>query len=150
MAPRIRITSGPSLLTSYDTYASETVRVTFFEHIAEYEQLYRALLGRKGSLWFVRKMRAVLAEMVKAHEHVLSGQPPAAWAVHTFSDELGPDLVSTMFVEASTWWLERGRSYTLREIATRSALLVSALCKEASTWRESLARKNIGHMSFFL
>src|SRR6266853_6915483 len=30
--------------------------VTFFEHIAEYERLYRALLGRKGSPWFVRKM----------------------------------------------------------------------------------------------
>src|SRR6266853_3796734 len=30
--------------------------VTFFEHIAEYKPLYRALLGRKGSPWFVRKM----------------------------------------------------------------------------------------------
>jgi len=29
--------------------------VTFFEHIAEYERLYRALLGRKGSPWFVRR-----------------------------------------------------------------------------------------------
>src|SRR5260370_1411384 len=32
------------------------VWVTFFEHIAEYERLYRALLGRKGSPWFVRKV----------------------------------------------------------------------------------------------
>src|SRR6266498_1323521 len=32
------------------------VWVKFFEHIAEYERLYRALLGRKGSPWFVRKM----------------------------------------------------------------------------------------------
>src|SRR6266581_2623207 len=34
--------------------------VTFFEHIAEYERLYRALLGSSGSPWFVRKMRASL------------------------------------------------------------------------------------------
>src|SRR6266699_640039 len=27
--------------------------VTFFEHIAEYERLYRALLGSSGSPWFV-------------------------------------------------------------------------------------------------
>src|SRR5439155_10121759 len=27
--------------------------VRFFEHIAEYERLYRVLLGRKGSTWFV-------------------------------------------------------------------------------------------------
>src|SRR5437764_15113324 len=37
------------------------VWVTFFEHIAEYERLYGALLGKKGSPWFVRKMRASLA-----------------------------------------------------------------------------------------
>src|SRR5919198_1606939 len=41
------------------------VWVTFFEHIAEYERLYRALLGKKGSPWFVRKMRASLAGLVK-------------------------------------------------------------------------------------
>jgi hypothetical protein len=39
-----------------------------------------------------------------------------------------------MFVEAITWWLEQGRSYTPREIAMRSALLAAALFKEASTW----------------
>src|SRR6266851_10134391 len=30
------------------------VWVRFLEHIAEYERLYRALLGNKGSPWFVR------------------------------------------------------------------------------------------------
>src|SRR6266702_4673383 len=38
--------------------------VTFFEHIAAYERLYRALLGPKGSPWFVWKMRAALADLV--------------------------------------------------------------------------------------
>src|SRR5579884_3382091 len=28
--------------------------VAFFEHIAAYDRLYRALLGRQGSPWFVR------------------------------------------------------------------------------------------------
>src|SRR6266581_6023425 len=41
------------------------VWVTFFEHIAEYDRLYRALLGSKGSPWFARKMRASLADLVK-------------------------------------------------------------------------------------
>src|SRR5215475_14539795 len=39
--------------------------VRFFEHIAQYERLYRALLGSKGSPWFVRKMRASLTGLVK-------------------------------------------------------------------------------------
>ncbi len=108
--------------------------VTFFEHIAEYERLYRALLGRSGSPWFVRKMRAALSGLVKERGHLPHG-PDASTRVHTFSDEFIPDLVSTMFVEAITWWLEQGRPYTPREIATRSALLASALFKEASTWQ---------------
>ncbi len=105
--------------------------VTFFEHVAKYERLYRALLGSKGSPWFVRKMRASLAELVKEHGHwhELAGRPAL-----TFLDELVPDLVSTMVVEAVTWWLEQGRQSTPREIATRCTLLVSALFKEVSTW----------------
>ncbi len=107
--------------------------VTFFEHIAEYERLYRALLGRKGSPWFVRKMRADLSSLIKERGHLPHG--PDARPVHTFSDEFVPDLVSTMFVEAITWWFEQGRPYTPKEIATRSSLLASALFKEASTWQ---------------
>jgi len=109
--------------------------VTFFEHIAQYERLYRALLGRKGSPWFVRKMRASLAGLVKERGNLPHGPDASARPAHTFSDEFVPDLVSTMFVEAITWWLEQGRPYTPREIATRSALLASALFKEASTWQ---------------
>ncbi len=109
--------------------------VRFFEHIAQYERLYRALLGRKGSPWFVRKMRASLADLVKESGHLPHRPNASDRTIHTFSDEFVPDLVSTMFVEAITWWLEQGRSYTPREIATRSALLASALFKEASTWQ---------------
>jgi AcrR family transcriptional regulator len=109
--------------------------VTFFEHIAEYERLYRALLGRKGSPWFVRKMRASLTGLVKERGRLPHGSDASLLPVHTFSDEFVPDLVSAMFVEAITWWLEHGRPYTPREIATRAALLASALFKEASTWQ---------------
>jgi len=109
--------------------------VRFFEHIAQYERLYRALLGRKGSPWFVRKMRASLSGLVKERGHLPHGPDASTRPIHTFSDEFVPDLVSTMFVEAITWWLEQGRPYTPKEIATRSALLASALFKEASTWQ---------------
>jgi AcrR family transcriptional regulator len=109
--------------------------VTFFEHIAHYERLYRALLGRKGSPWFVRKMRASLADLIKERGHLPHGLDTSDRPVHTFSDAFVPDLVSAMFVEAIAWWLEQGRPYTPKEIATRSALLASALFKEASTWQ---------------
>jgi AcrR family transcriptional regulator len=109
--------------------------VKFFEHIAEYERLYRALLGSSGSPWFVRKMRAALSGLIKERGDLPHGTDASAHPVHTFSDEFVPDLVSAMFVEAITWWLEQERPYTPKEMATRSALLASALFKEASTWQ---------------
>ena len=109
--------------------------VTFFEHIAEYERLYRALLGKKGSPWFVWKMRAALADLVNERGQLPHGSNAAHQPTHSFGDTFVPDLVSALFVEAITWWLEQGRPYTPREIATRTALLASALFKEASTWQ---------------
>lgn len=110
--------------------------VKFFEHIAAFERLYRALLGSKGSPWFVRKMRASLAGLVSELGQLPHGPNASNHPIHhTFSDTFVPDLVSALFVEAITWWLERDRPYTPREIATRTALLASALFKEASTWQ---------------
>ncbi len=109
--------------------------VAFFEHIAEYERLYRALLGKQGSPWFVRKMRVALAGLINERGQIPHGSNAADRPVHSFADTFVPDLVSTLFVEAITWWLEQGRPYTPREIATRTARLASALFKEASTWR---------------
>src|SRR5262249_24130095 len=105
--------------------------VRFFEHIADYERLYRALLGKQGSPWFVWKMRAALAGLVKERGQLPHGSNTSDRMAHSFSDDFVPDLVSALFVEAITWWLEQGRPYTPREIATRSALLAAALFKEA-------------------
>ncbi len=109
--------------------------VRFFEHFAQYDRLYRALLGGKGSPWFVRKMRASLAELVMARGRLLHGPSASDHPAHTFSDDFVPDLVSTVFVEAITWWLEHEQPYTPNEIARRSSLLAAALFKEVSTWQ---------------
>ena len=108
--------------------------ITFFEHIAQYERLYRALLGKKGSPWFARKMRASLTDLAKAHPR-RHGPDGSAHPVHIFADGFVPELVSAMFVESITWWLEQGRPCTPKEMATKTALLASALFREASTWQ---------------
>ena len=109
--------------------------VRFFGHIAEYERLYHALLGRKGSSWFVLKMRAFLVDLVKAYERLPLWQPVADRPIYPASDDFIPDLVATMIVEAITWWLEQGRPYTTQEMTKRCALVVSAIFKETSTWQ---------------
>jgi len=52
-----------------------TIWVKFFEHVAEYEHLYRALLGRNGSPWFVRRMRTALMVMMREFEQLFNGNP---------------------------------------------------------------------------
>lgn len=109
--------------------------IAFFEHIERYERLYRALLGKKGSPWFAQKMRASLCDLIKQHGQLAHSSPAHTHLAHTFSDDLVPTLVSTMFVETIVWWLEQDKPCSSREIATRSALLTAALFKEASTWQ---------------
>ena len=115
------------------------VWIQFFEQIAQYDRLYRSLLGKKGSPWFVWKMRASLAELVKEHGSLEDPHDPGVSAhdphpAHPFSDMFVPNLVATMIVEAITWWLEQGQSYPPKELATKTALLASAVFREASTW----------------
>jgi AcrR family transcriptional regulator len=109
--------------------------VAFFEHIAAYEKLYRSLLGQKGSPWFVRKMRAALLELIALRGSLPHWPDAALHHAHTFADSFVPDLVAAMFVESITWWLEHGRPYTPREIATRTGLLAAAIFTEASAWK---------------
>lgn len=120
-----------------ETAHSPQIWVKFFEHIAAYERLYRALLGRKGSSWFVLKMRASLVNLIKEFGRLAPQWQPKAihpLSLYPVSDGLVPDLVATMFVEAITWWLEQGRPYPPEEIARRCGLLAGAIFKETSTW----------------
>lgn len=110
--------------------------VRFFEHIAAYDRLYRALLGSKGSPWFARKMRASLTDLIGEIGHLPHGPDATDHPVHHFTDTFVPSLVSMMFVEAITWWLEQGRPYTPTEIATRTAHLAAAVFREASAWQD--------------
>jgi len=110
------------------------VWVAFFEHIARYDRLYRALLGSRGSPWFARRMRESLTNLVNERGRRPHGPDPQSRVTHTFPDELAPTLVASLFVEAITWWLEHGRSYSPTEMATRTALLAAAIFREASAW----------------
>jgi AcrR family transcriptional regulator len=109
--------------------------VRFFEHIADYERLYRALLGRKGSPWFVQKMRSSLVDLLKEYEHLPINQATAGSPNSLVSDDFTLNLIVTMLVEAITWWLENGRPYTPQEIARRCVFLASAIFTETSTWQ---------------
>ena len=114
----------------------QEVWVCFFGQIAQYDRLYRALLGNKGTPWLARKMRLRLTELIEEHGRLEAphGYVPSAHAPQPFADTFVPDLVAAMIVEAIAWWLEQGQPYTPRELATKTAVLVSAVFREASAF----------------
>jgi AcrR family transcriptional regulator len=92
----------------------------FLAHIDSYHRLYGALLGRRGSAWFADRMRSALAAMSSEH---LPGQD---------ADALVPSVISAMFVQSITWWLEHGRPCPPGEIAEQSSRLIRAVIEVAA------------------
>jgi hypothetical protein len=117
--PKDRVTSR----TPYRPMRPEP-SAAFFEHIAEHDRLYGALLGRSGSPWFAARMRAAMAEMVTGH-------------LEPGADALAPTVLGAMFVQAIGGWLDHDRPMTAREIAERTGRLASAVITEAATWTEN-------------
>lgn len=113
------------------TAHSPQIWVNFFTHIDENDRLYGALLGRKGSPWFVQKMRTSLIELLKQYEHLSSPDHPVYPATYV----LIPNLLAAIIIETITWWLEQGKPYPAEEVAKHSLLLASAIFKETSTWQ---------------
>jgi AcrR family transcriptional regulator len=103
----------------------------FFEHVAAYDRLYRALLGAHGSPWFAIKMRSTLAQRIT--EHVSTSEPTPTTRART-TPGLMPTIIAGMFVEAIIWWLAQEPRPPANEIADRASRLALAIADEASTW----------------
>ncbi|MBO0780006.1 MAG: TetR family transcriptional regulator [Ktedonobacteraceae bacterium] len=112
--------------------------VKMFDHFAQYERLYRALLGKKGSTWFVTRMRTFIAEMLRTRVQALVGAISNLHVAekHIFASGFLPNLVSAQLIEAVVWWLEQERPYSPRQIATYTHHLMRATLREAGTWEE--------------
>jgi AcrR family transcriptional regulator len=111
------------------------VWIKFFEHIAKYERLFRALLGRKGSPWFVWKMRAQLLDLMNEYARLPLFQAAMGISDQPSANDFIADIIVTLLVEAITWWLEHDRPFSSEEMARRCTFLASAIYTEASTWK---------------
>lgn len=89
--------------------------VEFFDHIATYERLYKALLSRKAGTWFADKIRVKLSSMSSAH---LTGKDV---------NDLVPTVLGAITVQCITWWLHHDRPCSAGEIADRTADLLRAV-----------------------
>ncbi len=110
--------------------------VGMFEHFAQYERLYGALLGKKGSSWFVTKMRAYIAEALSERIQALAYAIGSKQTTESrvFMDGFVPALIAAQLVDAITWWLEQGKPYTPRQLARYCYRLMCAILKDVPAW----------------
>ncbi|CAM3435124.1 TetR/AcrR family transcriptional regulator [Kibdelosporangium persicum] len=104
---------GPLMDTAPETRDDRWV--AFFDHIATYERLYKALLSRKAGSWFADKMRAKLASLSSGH---LTGND---------GNSLTPTILGAIAVQSITWWLTHDRPCSAAEIADHTARLMRAV-----------------------
>jgi AcrR family transcriptional regulator len=105
-----------------------------FEHVAEYERLYRVLLGEKGSSWFGTKMRTYLAEVINARLQTLRFHTKRLADHRVVADGFVSVLLAGVLVDAIIWWLEQGRPYPPSQAATYCSRLIYVILKEATIW----------------
>jgi AcrR family transcriptional regulator len=93
--------------------------VKLFEHFAEHERLYHTLLGRKGSSWFVARVRDYFTSLMEEREQQRAQLP--AFRGKTFQStmprKVAMTLMSNLLISTVAWWLESGKQYSPKQIA---------------------------------
>lgn len=94
--------------------------VSFFAHFAEHERLYHSLLGRMGSAWFVARIRDYFIQLMNEREQQRAQLP--AFRGEKFESqiprEVAVTLMANLLVSTIAWWLESGKQYSPRQIAS--------------------------------
>ena len=87
--------------------------IRLFEHVAEHARLYRAMLGKNGSLWFAARMREHMIKIIQEQQTKLRKPPDP-----TNPQELPIVQLSYVLIGTITWWLEGDKSYTPGQMAS--------------------------------
>lgn len=91
-----------------------------FEHFVEHERLYRALLGRHGSSWFVARMRDQIVDLTEEREQLRDRIAIQKRRPHQtkMPMKVAITLASTLLINTIAWWLENGTEYSPKQIAS--------------------------------
>lgn len=114
-----RMKSLPKDAIHLDRQDPPEIWVEIFEHVAEQRQLYRAMLGKNGSPWFVAMMREHIIKLILENERrwTQSGESERQ-TDPAMPNALPVMLLAHLLIGAIAWWLENAKNYTPRQIAT--------------------------------
>ena len=92
--------------------------VQIFEHVADYAQLYRAMLGKNGSSWFAARMREHMIKLILENEwRWQKSVGPRQQIDPAVPQELPVMQLSHVLIGTIVWWLESEKRYTPKQMA---------------------------------
>lgn len=97
--------------------------IKIFEHFAEYQKLYRELLGPRGSSWFSAKLHLFLAELILERSR-------AVRIIDQDRVSFSSALIAGLIITAVRWWLEHPEQFSPREIAMYCYPAIFSLAQE--------------------
>ncbi|GCE08277.1 TetR/AcrR family transcriptional regulator [Dictyobacter aurantiacus] len=101
------------------TQNTPEIWVQFFEHVAEHDRLYRAMLGKNGSPWFADRMREYTIKILLESQKQLKQQiAPSQPIDPIMPSELPVTQLSYVLIGTIVWWLESEKRYTPLQMAT--------------------------------
>ena len=94
--------------------------VRLFEHFAENERFYRTLLGRKGSSWFVAKLRDYFVGLMDEREQARAQLPVFQGKIiqSKMPRTVVVALAANLLISSLEWWLESGQGYSPKQMAS--------------------------------
>ncbi len=94
--------------------------VRFFEHFREHEQLYRALLGPGSGPWVAARMRSYFINMMGEREQLRDrlASRERKMTRARMPKPVAITLTANLLISTVAWWLESGKQYSAREIAS--------------------------------
>jgi AcrR family transcriptional regulator len=114
-----------------------------FEHLAEYEDFYRVMLGQGGVLDFSRQMQEFVYETTEVRLlNVLGALPDGPVPI-----EIVLRYIAAAYVGVMAWWLEQDRPYSADEMASLlvklyDISLFEAMGLETASYRGESGRRN--------
>ena len=113
--------------------AAQAVWSALFEHLARHGRLYRAMLGKRGSSWFVAQVRNSFAQAIRQRIRALSALGMSMGATddpNAVPLEFVIMCLANWFVGMLSWWMENGMSYSPQQMAiwsTRTAYAIAGV-----------------------
>jgi Transcriptional regulator C-terminal region len=92
--------------------------IRFFEQVEANADLYRAILHSSGGVWFQARLRKQVERLLQERSPRNLSSKKRGSSSDALPREITAAFSASLFVGVALWWLEYGRAYGAKQMAT--------------------------------